>query len=101
MFMTSQGYLSLIPTSQVKPERISKEKSQNVAEELARAAAGEGLGAKGVPRGCQGGAKGVPRGCQGGAKASKALATKKGNDDESDPHIIYIIYTYTDTLYIS
>ena len=47
--------------SQVKPERISKEKSQNVAEELARAPAGEGLGAKGVPRGCQGGAKGVPR----------------------------------------
>ena len=34
-------------------------------------------------------------------KASKALAAKKGNDindDESDPHIIYIyIYIYTDT----
>ena len=66
--------------SQVKPERISKEKSQNVAEELARAPAGEGLGAKGVPRRCQGGAK---------------ASTKKGNDDESDPHII--IYIYTDT----
>ena len=72
--MTSQGYLSLIPTSQVKPERISKEKSQNVAEELARAAAGEGLGAKGVPRGCLGGAKGVPRGCQG----LKGTGNKKG-----------------------
>jgi hypothetical protein len=37
------------------------------------------------------GPSGRRAGCQGGAKAS----TKKGNDDESDPHII--IYIYTDT----
>jgi hypothetical protein len=67
------------------------EAGENLQGEIPKRGGRVGPGPSGRRAGCQGGAKGVPRRCQGGAKAS----TKKGNDDESDPHII--IYIYTDT----
>ena len=69
---------------------VPGEAGENLQGEIPKRGGRVGPGRSGRRAGCQGGAKGGPRGCQGGAKASKALATKKGNDDESDPHIIYI-----------